>query len=511
MPAAMLMPAYQTSGTLNPPPFPLPPDPQQPTSDYSSTEYVCNTCGIKGWHSSSALRRHKKYHLDDNLKSNDCLVCGKSFSQKTALKTHANIHAGRRPHKCRKGCSQNFSDPSSRGRHENELHNPAHGWKCLEIGCSEIFKRKSAYKQHMENVHYWPRDEQLPDATYAAAKDKCANDYAEHCRALDAGNAEEELDTINSEEVKPLFNGKRLRSGSTSSNDHLGPPPTKKQALEPSISRRNAVGTIEMPVPQLFTPSHVGHKHSESDELSTSTASSLVETFSGAYRSASHGITNGSPLSRPVSSDEVYHKAVGRVATPTYTFQGASAPSLLYPGDSGYSMAPDDNSPRAHAATPEDFYYQYSNSVTDAPVRSSWNSNSYGSQWSLGNEVAQTPHGVSPPIAHNGRSACGMLASSRSGLLHGASNSGIHMSTGQYQIEHSSSSPAIDPRLDHAGGSFGDHRALARPSGEHTHSPRQDSQISRSMYMLDRPAYHSYPQQMPRIVPSGSDQERSYS
>ncbi|KAJ1311283.1 hypothetical protein OPQ81_009781 [Rhizoctonia solani] len=516
--ASLKRKAHLYSGTLDPLPFPLPVDSKRPNL---GSVYVCEQCGRDGWRSSSALARHEQSHLSNEERQHHCKECGKSFTQKTALNTHKNIHTGYRPHRCRNGCGQKFADPSSRTRHENELHNPAFGWKCLRPGCNDSFKRKNAFAAHMVNIHQWPQGKKLPDSVYIAAKNKCASDYAELV-AKNANNIGERpeiiFDNDDFKEEKPLFNGKRLRSDSPSSDDHIKPPPAKKRALEPVPSRRNAVCSIEIPTPQTFTPAHVDHKREDSDNLSTSTASSFVGAFSGTYHPTGHEFTNGSPPIRPLDLDQHYQKAIERVVSPSaYPTQGTSMGVSMHPGAGGYSVAPASVSSRAPVAMPEPIAYPYSNTGAGIFTSSSWSTNndSYGSKWPLGNEVAQTPHGVSPAhITLKGPPARGFLPPSRSDLFHAANNSGFNLCNSGHQREQSSGSPSLVHPWIHPwarpAARFGITRRSRGPRASTVTPPLSDSRMQGGGYELELSGYPCQSHRVPRSVNGVSDHERSY-
>ncbi|KAL5641150.1 hypothetical protein ACGC1H_001588 [Rhizoctonia solani] len=504
--------AYPTSAPLGPLEFPLPVN-QSPLSHALKPKYACKICGSDKWGSSSALARHEQSHCTNSDKPHDCKDCGKSFSQRTALATHMNIHTGKRPHNCRKGCTQTFSDPSSRTRHEKEIHNPGFGFKCTRPGCNESCKRKLAFLTHMQAAHGWARGLKLPESVYTAAKNRCAEDFAESERqakkAKKVEQVEDESEMLNDDgdEVNPLFNGKRPRSASTS-DDHLELPPTKKQAFDPSPARRNAVGSIEIPIPHPFTHPHAGHERNDSDDCSTSTASSYVDTFSGAYNPTGHAFTSGSPSGRPLNSAHDYRSAMSRVLSPAAQPLSVSPmQGSMHPGVGGYGVVPRGVLPHASAAI------QHPHPSYPNPTGSHWAEHNAAFEWSLTNRVAQTPHGVSPAhLSHEDPSTRGIFNPSRSGLPHGASNSGLHLSAGEHQAGHTSSSPSLDPRLVQATGTFEDHQALTRTPSEYSNSSHSDSHITTHMYQLEHQNYLAYPQQqVPRSVPGGDDQERSYS
>ncbi|KAG8716324.1 hypothetical protein FRC11_004091 [Ceratobasidium sp. 423] len=516
---------YQPSGTLEPPPFPLPTDPQHPTSGYNTkVKYTCKKCGLDDWSSSSALDLHKREYCGKFEKPNNCVTCGKSFKQRTALVTHENIHNGSRPHPCH-SCYKTFSDPSSRARHERELHNPSFGFKCVRPGCNESFKRKNMFATHMINAHTWPKEMTIPPSVYEAAKSKCARDYAEfqEKKTSEVELTDREPETFKDNESdgeKPLFNGKRPRSDSSSSDDHLDPPPAKKQALDPSPSRRNAVYSIEIPTPRPIGTPHSGHERSDSDDCSTPTGSSLPEAFSGAYQPAGHRFTTNPPPGPPLNSDEAYQNAVLRVSNRLQPYsQSTSMGFPMHSGGGGYTIAPANISPHAPVAMPEPLSYSYSSPSADGFTGSSWHTgnNSY-TQWTPGSEVAQTPHVVNPAhMEHEGFPARGTLPLNPSGQFRNGHDNSLRLFPSGQQAEHSCGSSSLDPHLGHAGGSFRGHQELTRSPSEHSNSSHPDSHMSRGTFELDGLNYGYYPNHNPQVVPRsvigpGSDgaHKRSY-
>ncbi|THH13634.1 hypothetical protein EW146_g6610 [Bondarzewia mesenterica] len=94
------------------------------------------------------------------MKRHKCDVCGKKFSQYTALKTHKNTHTGNKPYKCGlAGCKASFGDPSSCTRHRKETHSTVEAFRCPEPGCKSSIKRRSAFKTHLKKKHGYDCDE----------------------------------------------------------------------------------------------------------------------------------------------------------------------------------------------------------------------------------------------------------------------------------------------------------------------------------------------------------------
>ncbi|CAE6411662.1 unnamed protein product [Rhizoctonia solani] len=466
--------AHRPLSTLEPLSYHVPPrtNTKRPISEPISKGTVrCDESGRVDLISTNASNQKKK-----KLKNKDdgrCEYCPKMFAQKTARKTHENTHTGARPHYCRAaGCGRTFADPSSRTRHEKELHDPSFGFKCLRPGCEESYKRKMAFTTHMVTAHSWPDKNTISATVYTAARNKCADDYrrAKGVWSIESDGPIEGPDDGNSNDSdgdipeptsdeKPLFNRKRLRSASVSSED-IKPPPAKKQAIaiDPSLSRRNAVYSIELPAPQHLIGQHLGHQRSDSDDHSISTTSSFADAFSGCYQPADHRFPSGSPPQHLGSSRD-YDDAMRRVQSGTVPSARGLHMRVPMPSmPNNYGVAPTSVSP--NMKMPDPVHYQCSPG-TNALTRSSWPApdSSYGHSWSFDNGISQAPHGMSP--AHTGHEAMsprGVLPQAHSGVLYAASGD---------QPEHSSDS-SLGPHYGQtASGGFREHQMLVRTPGEH--------------------------------------------
>ncbi|CUA76852.1 hypothetical protein RSOLAG22IIIB_02328 [Rhizoctonia solani] len=378
---------------------------------------------------------------------------------------------------------------------------------CTRPGCNESTKRKLAFSAHLHNAHGWKQGSRIPESVYTAAKNKCAEDYEasmneEHKVETTDDDAELSIEN-NWNKGKSTLKRKRPNSASTS-DDHPEPPPAKKQALGPNSARRNAVASIEIQPSHPFTHPHAVHERNNLGDPSTSTASSYVETFSGAYHATGHEFTNGSPSTQPINSVQDYHGAIGRVLSPQLPAPPMRGPMHHEMG--GYGVLPP-GIPGASVAT------QQAPPCYSSTTGSHWDEHdpSYDSSFTHG--VAQTPHGMSSAhMLHEDPPARGMFNPSRSSMPHGVSNSGIHLSTTEHQAEHLSGSPSLDPRLVQSVGTFGDHQILTRSSSEHSNSPHPDPHTAASVnvYQLDQ-GYIGYSHsQVPRSVPGGGDQEHPY-
>ncbi|KAF5393138.1 hypothetical protein D9757_001306 [Collybiopsis confluens] len=121
-------------------------------SEVEQVRCTHNGCD-KAFRRASDLLRHLSTH--SNEKPNACIWpgCTMKFSQSSALKTHMNVHTGEQPYTCN-FCEARFGDPSSRGRHEEEIHNPDKGsYVCPFDECSSTIKRRSAFTHHLKTKH----------------------------------------------------------------------------------------------------------------------------------------------------------------------------------------------------------------------------------------------------------------------------------------------------------------------------------------------------------------------
>ncbi|KAI0692260.1 hypothetical protein BC835DRAFT_62837 [Cytidiella melzeri] len=120
-----------------------------------SREYWCTegTCD-KGFTGKGDLNRHVKT-VHDKKKEFRCPAagCSSRFAQRSAMKSHYNIHTGEKPHMCSIGsCRKAFSDPSSCSRHQREVHGGSQ-YTCCYPHCYISSKRRSNMKVHLTRKH----------------------------------------------------------------------------------------------------------------------------------------------------------------------------------------------------------------------------------------------------------------------------------------------------------------------------------------------------------------------
>ncbi|KAF8680193.1 hypothetical protein RHS04_04394 [Rhizoctonia solani] len=458
-----------------------PPGSLPPTSTLSSKcsinkpspkgNFVCKECGNDKWTNQSALSRHERTHKDNKDRQYQCTLCPMGFTQKTALSTHFNTHSGARPHRCRAGCDRSFSDPSSRGRHENEIHNPAHGFKCLRPGCNESFKRKGMFGDHMVNAHAWPNKESISPAVFTAAKAKCAEDYraangnqtaSSNISNQNAGANTSDFDddgSLAAPVKRSNFNRKHLRSDSTSSDD-FKPPPTKKH-----LSRRNAVASITSFSPQDADNTRLGHQRSGPDDrgITTTTTTTtttknnpIADAFLSCYQPGPHA---ASPYTDAISrvqnnSTSPAHSVIGEYSTAQL---GGATPNTVSNAASYESSSENSVLPETH-----------------------WPTTSYEHPWPLENDMLRASHGTDVKSVYTRAREDiyqgNTVPQNRLEMFYTTTTSNIYPPIGEYQAKPPSGSSSLNLDYGQAAiNAFRDRQVLVRAPSDYSVSSHSDS------------------------------------
>ncbi|KAG7501029.1 zinc finger and BTB domain-containing protein 12 [Solea senegalensis] len=90
--------------------------------------YTCPCCG-KNFHNSVNFNRHMAVHRGGG-KTHQCPLCYKTFTQKSTLIDHMNLHSGERPHRCAY-CHARFAHKPALRRHLKEQHGKTTGQNSL--------------------------------------------------------------------------------------------------------------------------------------------------------------------------------------------------------------------------------------------------------------------------------------------------------------------------------------------------------------------------------------------
>uniref|UniRef100_G1KUR4 Zinc finger protein 397 n=1 Tax=Anolis carolinensis TaxID=28377 RepID=G1KUR4_ANOCA len=104
--------------------------------------YKCLLCE-KSYNQRSSLVIHERSHMGE--KPYTCLECGKSFSQKATLVLHEKSHRGEKPYKCLE-CGKGFSLSADLIRHQS-IHTGEKPYTCSE--CGKSFSQNSHLMAHI--------------------------------------------------------------------------------------------------------------------------------------------------------------------------------------------------------------------------------------------------------------------------------------------------------------------------------------------------------------------------
>lgn len=115
--------------------------------------YDCPICNVV-FASKSMLLCHRRITHNDRSNSKSphfkCEECGKTFLQKSGLRTHLTIHTGEKPFKC-EICFLKFRLNSSLQRHICKEHFTSKPYKCDK--CGKDFGHNSDLMHHVRSVH----------------------------------------------------------------------------------------------------------------------------------------------------------------------------------------------------------------------------------------------------------------------------------------------------------------------------------------------------------------------
>ncbi|XP_054832558.1 zinc finger protein 3-like [Eublepharis macularius] len=107
--------------------------------------YKCLECG-KNFTWSSTLATHQRIHTEEEPYK--CSVCGKNFSTAAVLIRHLRIHTGEKPYVCLQ-CGKSFCQSSSLTRHQR-IHTGEKPYKCSV--CGKSFSASSVLSNH-QRIH----------------------------------------------------------------------------------------------------------------------------------------------------------------------------------------------------------------------------------------------------------------------------------------------------------------------------------------------------------------------
>ena len=111
-----------------------------------TAEPQCIQCG-KSFSTKTGLKHHMNVHA--GLRPFVCDNCGRGFTQKTALRIHTRVHTGEKPYQCQI-CRRNFRDLSTFIRH-SRTHTGEKPYHCKI--CRRAFSQSSNLHRHIKVCH----------------------------------------------------------------------------------------------------------------------------------------------------------------------------------------------------------------------------------------------------------------------------------------------------------------------------------------------------------------------
>jgi uncharacterized C2H2 Zn-finger protein len=112
-------------------------------------KYKCSKCDASFTRRSNLKNHVEVHHEGKNI--NQCFICDTSFSDSGSLKRHiATVHEGQKPFKC-SICDARFTLSGSMNRHIATIHEGQKAFKCHI--CDTNFTQSASLKTHFATVH----------------------------------------------------------------------------------------------------------------------------------------------------------------------------------------------------------------------------------------------------------------------------------------------------------------------------------------------------------------------
>uniref|UniRef100_A0A3B4EYR2 C2H2-type domain-containing protein n=1 Tax=Pundamilia nyererei TaxID=303518 RepID=A0A3B4EYR2_9CICH len=106
----------------------------------------CLECG-KSFTQKTRLRTHQSVHTGERPFSFICPYCGKCFERAGHLERHKRIHTGEKPYRC-EICGRRFNQKSGHLERHLRIHTGEKPYGCHI--CGRCFNQKSSLKGHMK-------------------------------------------------------------------------------------------------------------------------------------------------------------------------------------------------------------------------------------------------------------------------------------------------------------------------------------------------------------------------